>query len=105
MKSIKNKEVIITGSILPRRSNKEINVQLKILANMCGFAQKLSTHIARHTFRQMIAEAGIADTGVIKRLMGHSRASEIDGVYYVVTDSRLIEAKEKINSYFKQYLP
>jgi site-specific recombinase XerD len=88
----------------PGRSNKETNVQLKFLATMAGIPFPLSYHIARHTFRQMIAEAGIVETGVIKKLMGHSSRREIDGIYYQVTDSRLLEAKKKIDLFLKMYL-
>jgi site-specific recombinase XerD len=92
----------ITGNILPKRSNKELNIQLKILANMAGISLKLTTHIARHTFRQLLAEADIYEMGVIKRMMGHSRGGEIDSIYYVVTESRLLEAKRKFELYLEK---
>lgn len=95
-------EVEITGCVLPKRSNKEVNVQLKILANMVGIPLKLTTHIARHTFRQLLAEADIYEMGVIKRMMGHSRSGEIDGIYYAVTESRLMEAKRKFELYLEK---
>jgi integrase len=59
-------EIEITGCVLPKRSNKEVNVQLKVLAGMVGIPLKLTTHIARHTFRQLLAEADIYEMGVIK---------------------------------------
>jgi integrase len=77
-------------------------VQLKILANMVGIPLKLTTHIARHTFRQLLAEADIYEMGVIKRMMGHSRNGEIDGIYYAVTESRLMEAKRKFELYLEK---
>ncbi|UAY53210.1 tyrosine-type recombinase/integrase [Ferruginibacter albus] len=94
----------ITKALLPRRSNKEVNVQLKILANMAQVPIKLSTHIARHTFRQLLAEADIYEMGVIKRLMGHSNGNEIDAVYYSVTETRLLEAKRKFDLYLEKAL-
>lgn len=95
-------ETEITGCVLPRRSNKEVNVQLKILANMVNIPLKLTTHIARHTFRQLLAEADIYEMGVIKRMMGHSQNGEIDGIYYYVTESRLLEAKRKFELYLEK---
>jgi site-specific recombinase XerD len=92
----------ITGNVLPKRSNKELNIQLKILANMVGIPLKLTTHIARHTYRQLLAEADIYEMGVIKRMMGHSRGGEIDGIYYAVTESRLMEAKRKFELYLEK---
>lgn len=97
-------EVEITGNVLPRRSNKEVNVQLKVLANMVNIPVKLSTHICRHTFRQLLAEADIYEMGVIKRMMGHSRNGEIDGIYYAVTETRLLEAKRKFELYLENTL-
>ena len=100
----KIEEIEITGKVLPGRSNKEVNVQLKVLARMVSIPIKLSTHIARHTFRQLLAEADIFEMGVIKRMMGHSRSSEIDGTYYVVTETRLFEAKRKFELYLEKSL-
>lgn len=97
-------EIEITGNVLPKRSNKEVNVQLKVLANMVNIPVKLSTHICRHTFRQLLAEADIYEMGVIKRMMGHSRNGEIDGIYYAVTETRLLEAKRKFELYLENTL-
>ncbi len=97
-------EAEITGGVIPRRSNKEVNVQLKILANMVGIPIKLTTHIARHTYRQLLAEADIYEMGVIKRMMGHSKGGEIDGIYYVVTETRLVEAQRKFELYLEKSL-
>ena len=92
----------ITGRVLPKRSNKEVNIQLKILANMVDIPIKLTTHISRHTFRQLLAEADIYEMGVIKRMMGHSSRNDIDGTYYSVTESRLLEAKRKFELYLEK---
>jgi len=95
-------EAEITGRVLPKRSNKEVNIQLKILANMVDIPIKLTTHISRHTFRQLLAEADIYEMGVIKRMMGHSSRNDIDGIYYSVTESRLLEAKRKFELYLEK---
>lgn len=91
----------ISNSVLPHRSNKEMNLQLKLIAQMAGIAIRLSTHIARHTFRQLLAEAGITDYCVIKRMMGQSRNGDVDEVYYSVTEKGLMDAKIKFESYLK----
>jgi site-specific recombinase XerD len=97
---IKNGEM----TVLPKRSNKEINSQLKVIAVLASIPIRLTTHVARHTFRQLIAEADVSDYGVIKRMMGHSRRSDIDDVYYSITDSRLLDAKNKFECYLKKNL-
>lgn len=94
----------ITGLVLPKRSNEKLNVQLKILAEMVNIPINLSSHIARHTHRQLLSEAGIEDRGVIKRMMGHSGSGDIDSVYYSITESRLREAKQKFEKFLKKHL-
>jgi site-specific recombinase XerD len=92
------------GNVLPYRSNKEINSQLKFLSQIAKIPIKLSTHIGRHTFRQLLAEAGIEDYGVIKRMMGQSRSGDVDETYYSITESRLINAKNKFECFLNQNL-
>jgi hypothetical protein len=83
---------------------KEINAQLKVLATMAKIPIRLSSHIARHTFRQLLGDAGIQDFAVVKRMMGHSSGSSIDSVYYTVTESRLIEARNLFQKYLSNHL-
>ena len=90
--------------IFPYRSNKELNSQLKMLAQLAGIPIRLTMHTARHTFRQLLAEAGITDIGVIKRLMGQSRNGDVDEVYYSITDKALMNAKSNYDQYLNQYL-
>lgn len=97
-----NREAETVNRVLPYRSNKEINEQLKKLAQLAGVSLRLSTHIARHTFRQLLAEAGIADMGVIKRLMGQSRNGDVDEVYYSVTENGLLSALKALEELIKK---
>lgn len=100
----KNGIPTLSTRVLPGRSNKEINVQLKILANMANIPIKLTTHLARHTFRQLLAEADIVEMPVIKRMMGHSRSNDIDDIYYSVTRNRLQQAKNNFEAYLNKFL-
>ncbi len=90
-----NPENKILRRVLPQRSNQKINDNLKLLSILLKLPFALSSHIARHSYRQLLGEAGITDMAVIKRMMGQTRHGEIDDVYYSVTESRLIEAFEK----------
>ena len=94
----------VINKIFPCRSNKEINSQLKLIAQMIGVQFSLTTHTGRHTYRQLLGEAGIGDDAVIKRMMGHSRRGDIDDVYYKVTDTNLFEAKEKFQNFLNKFL-
>ncbi|RYZ28800.1 MAG: hypothetical protein EOO10_08335 [Chitinophagaceae bacterium] len=89
---------------LPQRSNQKINVQLKILSNMIELPFELKSHTGRHTFRQLLGEAGIAEMAVIKRMMGHNRTGDIDNVYYQLTEVKLLEAKQKLEAYLQRHL-
>ena len=97
-------ETMISGKVLPTRTDKEYNLQLKVIAEKSDIYFRLTTHIARHTFRQLISEAGIEDYAIIKRMMGQSRNGDVDEVYYSVTHSKLIEAKERFQIFLNKYL-
>jgi hypothetical protein len=47
----------------------------------------------------LIGEAGIEDYSVIKRMMGQTQKGDMDEIYYSVTESRLLEAKKKFETY------
>ncbi|NTS40799.1 site-specific integrase [Flavisolibacter sp. BT320] len=100
----KEPENIILNRVLPQRSNQKVNVQLKILSNMIELPFELKSHTGRHTFRQLLGEAGIAEMAVIKRMMGHNRSGDIDNVYYQITEEKLIRAKEKLQKYSDEQL-
>jgi integrase len=92
------------STILPYRSNKEVNLQLKYLADLSGITMKLSHHIARHTYRQFLGEAEIEDMAVIKKMMGQTRSNDIDDIYYLVTDNKLLLAKQKFQKFLNENL-
>jgi integrase/recombinase XerD len=93
----------LTGCVLPKRSNTAVNIQAKNLAALAAIPFNLTHHIARHSFRQLLGEAGIESDAVIKRMMGHKRGGS-DAVYYTVTESSLIEAKRKLELYLDKHL-
>lgn len=93
-----------TSFVFPFIHNCHYNLILKILAAKASVNIKLTTHTARHTFRQLLPEAGIQDSAVICRMMGTSGVDRIDSVYYEVTESRLMEAKQKFEVYLKKHL-
>lgn len=88
----------------PAISNQQMNMRLKLLGEKAGITKKLTCHMARHSFRQLIAEAGIRDLATIKMLMGHSRNNDIDSIYHNVTESQLLEAKNKLQTYLDRIL-
>ncbi len=99
-----NPYVSVSNGLIPKKSNKELNRHIKIIAVKIGIPFVVSSHTARHSFRQMLSESGIEDDGVIKRMMGQSRKDEVDNVYYEITETRLMEAKIKLNNFLKTNL-
>ncbi len=93
-----------TPFVFPKVLNCAYNLTLKIIAAKAEININLTTHIARHTFRQLLSEAGIQDSAVINRMMGKSSSDKIDNVYYEVTESRLLEAKQKFELYLATHL-
>ncbi len=94
-------EIQIGNTIMPNRSNKEVNLKIKMIGALAGVQIKLSSHIGRHSFRQLLGEAGLEDSAVIKRMMGQSNRNDLDSVYYTITKSRLLAAKNKLEEYLK----
>ena len=93
------------GVLLPRRSNTKINDMLKVIAERANISRfSLTSNIGRHTFRQLLGEAKIVEPGVIKRLMGHTTNSDIDGTYYSITEGKLIEAKNRFEIFLDKKL-
>lgn len=91
-------------TLIPSISNQQLNMWLKIIAEKVGISKPLSSHIARHTYRQLLSEAGIKDLAAIKTMMGHSRNKDIDAVYHNVTEKQLLEAKEQYQIFLNEIL-
>lgn len=91
-------------TLIPSISNQQLNMWLKIIAEKVGISKPLSSHIARHTYRQLLSEAGIKDLAAIKTMMGHSRNKDIDAVYHNVTERQLLEAKEQYQTFLNEIL-
>ncbi len=93
-----------TGCIVPKISNTHYNRTLKIIALKAGIKIKLSTHIARHTYRQLLDEADITDISVVRKLMGWSNNDNMDAIYRRVTDSRLMKTKDQFDQFLNKKL-
>lgn len=90
--------------LVPKRVGEFINRQLKIIGAKATIPFNLSTHIGRHTFRQLIREAGVKDLATIKKMMGHAPPRDIDSVYNFVTSNDLKVAKKQYENYLKKHL-
>ena len=70
-------------------SRSVMDTKLSIVGKACGIRQRLSFHMARHTFGTMSLSAGIPIESIAK-MMGHASISSTQ-VYAQVTDKKDIK--------------
>ena len=80
-------------------SRSVIDVKLSIVGKACGIRERLSFHIARHTFGTMSLSAGIPIESIAK-MMGHASISSTQ-VYAQVTDSKISEDMDRLIAKYK----
>ena len=75
-------------------SRSVIDAKLSIVGKACGIRQRLSYHMARHTFGTMSLSAGIPIESIAK-MMGHASISSTQ-VYAQVTDRKISEDMDRL---------
>ena len=80
-------------------SRSVIDVKLSIVGKACGIRERLSFHMARHTFGTMTLSAGIPIESIAK-MMGHASISSTQ-VYAQVTDSKISEDMDRLINKYK----
>ena len=71
-----------------------MDTKLSIVGKACGIRQRLSFHMARHTFGTMSLSAGIPIESIAK-MMGHASISSTQ-VYAQVTDRKISEDMDRL---------
>ena len=71
-----------------------MDTKLSIVGKACGIRQRLSFHMARHTFGTMSLSAGIPIESIAK-MMGHASISSTQ-VYAQVTDNKISEDIDRL---------
>jgi site-specific recombinase XerD len=82
--------------VLPVLSNQKMNAYLKEIADLCGINQRLSTHLARHTFATTVALAHHVPIEVTSAILGHSTI-QMTQVYARMQTKRLKEEMKKLD--------
>ncbi len=85
--------------VFPRRTLKNANEILHEISILAQFSKPLSTHIGRHTFIQMLAEADITETKTIGSIAGLANKSAMKLNYTRTTNSLLTNSKNKLEKY------
>ena len=83
----------------PHCSRSVIDIKLSIVGEACGIRERLSFHMARHTFGTMTLSAGIPIESIAK-MMGHASISSTQ-VYAQVTDSKISEDMDRLIDKYK----
>ena len=68
--------------------------KLSIVGRACGIRERLSYHIARHTFGTMSLSAGIPVESIAK-MMGHASIVSTQ-IYAQVTDNKISEDMDRL---------
>lgn len=75
-------------------SRSVMSVKLSIVGKACGIRERLSYHMARHTFGTMSLSAGIPIESIAK-MMGHASISSTQ-IYAQVTDNKISEDMDRL---------
>lgn len=75
-------------------SRSVIDSRLSIVGKACGIKERLSFHMARHTFGTMTLNAGIPIESIAK-MMGHASISSTQ-IYAQVTDKKISEDMDRL---------
>ena len=78
----------------PHCSRSVMGKNLSIVGKACGIHQRLSYHMARHTFGTMCLSAGIPFESIAK-MMGHASISSTQ-IYAQVTDNKISKDMDKL---------
>ena len=76
------------------RSRSVMSAKLSIVGKACGIRERLSYHMARHTFGTMSLSAGIPIESIAK-MMGHASISSTQ-IYAQVTDNKISEDMDRL---------
>ncbi|MCT4672187.1 MAG: site-specific integrase [Prolixibacteraceae bacterium] len=82
-------------TLFPTISNQKYNQNLKRIANTAGIQDRLTTHVARHTFASIFLNSG-GRIEVLQRILGHSDINSTQ-IYAKIFDETVIEEMNAIS--------
>lgn len=96
--SVKEKgktETMTDNLVFPRDCSRSVmSAKLSIVGRACGIRERLSYHMARHTFGTMSMSAGIPIESIAK-MMGHASITSTQ-IYAQVTDNKISEDMDRL---------
>ena len=94
-----NAECIKKGVLLPVISNQRMNAYLKEIADLCGIAKRLTTHVARHTAATVVFLANDVSMENVSKILGHSNI-RMTQHYARVLDSSIMRDRANVENAF-----
>lgn len=94
-----NAECIKKGVLLPVISNQRMNAYLKEIADLCGIAKRLTTHVARHTAATVVFLANDVSMENVSKILGHSNI-RMTQHYAKVLDSSIMREMRNVEKNF-----
>ena len=102
--SVKEKgktETMTDNLVFPRDCSRSVmSAKLSIVGRACGIRERLSYHMARHTFGTMSMSAGIPIESIAK-MMGHASIASTQ-IYAQVTDNKISEDMDRLIRKFQK---
>ncbi|PDP84130.1 integrase [Porphyromonas gingivalis] len=87
--------------VFPRDCSRSVmSAKLSIVGRACGIRERLSYHMARHTFGTMSLSAGIPIESIAK-MMGHASIASTQ-IYAQVTDNKISEDMDRLISKYQK---
>ena len=102
--SVKEKgktETMTDNLVFPRDCSRSVmSAKLSIVGRACGIRERLSYHMARHTFGTMSLSAGVPIESIAK-MMGHASIASTQ-IYAQVTDNKISEDMDRLISKYQK---
>ena len=87
------------GLLLPVISNQKLNSYLKEIATVCDIEQRLTFHLARHTFATTVTLANGIPIETVSKMLGHTNISTTQ-IYARITSNKISKDMEGLSQKF-----
>jgi site-specific recombinase XerD len=88
-------EAVNKGRIFPVTSNQKMNAYLKEIADLCGIAKTLTTHVARHTFATTVTLTNGVPLETVSSMLGHKNVKTTQ-IYAKVVQKKISHDMDKL---------
>jgi site-specific recombinase XerD len=79
---------------VPKMTNQQYNLRLKVLATAAKIKRPITSHWARHTAAMMWLNKGVP-VEIVSRMLGHSNVKITQAVYAHILDQTIVDAFDK----------